>query len=77
MPLSAATTVPRESLPLNSSTVLPASAVPVIVGVLILVNEVVVVISGAAGAVVSIVIGSPVDETEVLPARSVALTVNV
>ena len=32
---------------------------------------------GAVGAVVSIVIGSPVDETEVLPARSVALTVNV
>ena len=77
VPLSAAITVPRESLPLNSSTVLPASAVPVIVGVLILVNEVVVVIDGAAGAGVSIVIDSPVDGSEVLPARSVALTVSV
>ena len=50
VPLSAAITVPRESLPLNSSTVLPASAVPSIVGVLILVNEVDVVITGVAGS---------------------------
>ena len=34
-------------------------------------------ISGAAGAVVSIVIGSTVDGAEVLPAASVAVTVNV
>ena len=33
--------------------------------------------TGAAGAVVSIVIGSPVDGTEVFPASSVAVTVNV
>ena len=59
VPLSAAITVPRESLPLNSSTVLPASAVPSIVGVLSFVNAVVVVITGAAGAGVSIVIHSP------------------
>ena len=77
LPLSAAITVPRESLPLNSYTVLPASAVPSIVGVLILVKAISVVINGAAGAVVSIVIGSPVDGTEVFPASSVAVTVNV
>ena len=68
MSLSAATTVPRESLPLNSSTVVPGAVVPVIVGVLSLVNAIVVVISGAAGAVVSIVIGSPTDGEEVFPA---------
>ena len=77
VPFSAAVTVPSESLPLNISTVLPASAVPSIVGVLSFVNAVVVVINGAAGAVVSIVIGSPVDGTEVFPASSVAVTVNV
>ena len=74
--LSAAITVPRESLPLNSSTVLPASAVPSIVGVLSFVNAVVVVITGAAGAIVSIVIGSPVDGSDIFPASSVAVTVN-
>ena len=62
---------------MNSSTVLPASAVPLIVGELILVNEVDDVISGAAGAVVSTVIFSPADGTEVFPASSVAVTVNV
>ena len=56
---------------------LPASAVPSIVGVLILVNAVAVVITGAAGAVVSIVIGSPVDGSDIFPAASVAVTVNV
>ena len=61
----------------NKLTVLPGSAVPVIVGVVILVNEVVVVITGASGAVVSIVIGSSADGTEVFPAASVAVTVNV
>ena len=77
LPLSAAITVPRESLPLNSSTVLPASAVPSIVGVLILVKAISVVINGAAGAVVSISIGNPTDSADTLPARSVALTVSV
>ena len=56
-PSDPAVAVPRESLPLNSSTILSASAVPSIVGVVILVNAVVVVITGASGAVVSIVIG--------------------
>ena len=46
MSLSAAVTVPRDSLPLNSSTVLPASAVPSIVGVVSFVRGVVVVIVG-------------------------------
>ena len=56
---------------------LPASAVPSIVGVLILVKAISVVINGAAGAVVSTVIFSPADGTEVFPASSVAVTVNV
>ena len=56
---------------------LPTSAVPSIVGVLILVNAVVVVITGAAGAVTSISIGNPTDVADTLPARSVALTVSV
>ena len=56
---------------------LPASAVPSITGVLILVNAKSVVITGAFGAVVSISIGNPTDYTDVLPARSVALTVSV
>ena len=77
MPLSSAVAVPREVLPLNSSTVLPASAVPSIVGVLSLVNAIVVDITGASGAVVSIVIGSPIDGAEVLPASSVAITVRL
>ena len=77
LPSSAATTVPRESLPLNSSTVLPASAVPSIIGVASFVRGVVVDITGASGAVVSIVIGSPIDGAEVFPASSVAVTVNV
>ena len=56
---------------------LPASAVPSIVGVVSLVNAVVVVITGAAGAVASISIGNPTDSTDVFPAKSVALTVSV
>ena len=56
---------------------LPASAVPSITGVLILVNAVVVVITGASGTVASISIGNPTDSTDVFPARSVALTVSV
>ena len=54
--MASAVAVPREISPLNKVTVLPASAVPAISGVLILVNEVVVDITGASGAVVSIVI---------------------
>ena len=72
-----AVTVPREVSPLNSSTVLPASAVPSIVGVVRFVVMVAVVITGASGAVVSIIIGSPVDGTEVFPAASVAVTVRL
>ena len=55
MPSASAVSVPREVLPLNKVTVVPASAVPSIVGVLTLVNAVVVVITGASGGVVSIV----------------------
>ena len=77
LPSLAAITVPRTLFPFRSSTLLPASAVPSIVGVLILVKAISVVINGAAGAVVSIVIGSPVDGTEVFPASSVAVTVSV
>ena len=76
-PSDPAVAVPRDLLPLNSSTILSASAVPSIVGVVILVNEVVVVITGASGAVVSIVMFSSVDGTEIFPAASVAVTVNV
>ena len=53
--MPSAVAVPREVLPLNKVTVVPASAVPSIVGALILVNAVSVVITGASGAVVSIV----------------------
>ena len=56
---------------------LPASAVPSITGVLSLVNSVSVVITGAAGAVVSIVNASAVDADEVFPAASVAVTVRL
>ena len=75
MPSLPAFTVPRDSLPLNSSTLLPASAVPSIVGVSILVNAVVVVITGAAGAVVSTSTSTEMDD--VFPAASVALMVKV
>ena len=53
---------------------LPASAVPCISGVLSFVNAVVVVITGASGAVVSIVNASAVEADEVFPAASVAVT---
>ena len=72
--MASAVAVPREVLPLNSSTVLPASAVPAISGVLLLVNVVVVVITRASGAVVSIVKSSAVEADEVFPAASVAIT---
>ena len=76
-PPESAVAVPREVSPLNSSTVLPTSAVPSIVGVVRFVVVVVVVIVGASGAVVSIIIGSPVDGKEVFPAASVAVTVRL
>ena len=55
---------------------LPASAVPLIAGVLLLIDPEV-VMTGAAGDVVSISIGNPTDSADTLPARSVALTVSV
>ena len=76
LPSESAVAVPRDSFPLNSSTVLPASAVPSIVGVFMLVTNESVVITGASGAVVSIVKASSVEADDVFPAASVALTVN-
>jgi hypothetical protein len=76
-PLPSAVDSPRELLPLNSSTVLPASAVPTISGVLSLVVDVVVVIDGVLGKVVSISIVNPADATDSFPATSVDLTVSV
>ena len=67
--------VPREVSPLNSSTVLPASAVPSIVGVVSFVADVVVVIVGASGAVVSTSIVISEDAADSFPAASVAVTV--
>ena len=74
-PSDPAVAVPSEIFPLNNVTVLPTSAVPAITGVLILVNAVSVVITGASGAVVSIVNASAVDADEVFPAASVAVDV--
>ena len=75
MPSTSAVAVPREISPLNNVTMLPASAVPAISGVGLFVNAVVVVITGASGAVVSIVNASAVEADEVFPAASVAVTV--
>ena len=76
-PSDPAVAVPREIAPSSKVTVVPGAVVPSIVGVAILVNEVVVVITGASGAVVSIVIDSSSAGIEVFPAASVAVTVNV
>ena len=70
-----AVAVPKEEEPLNRVTVEPASAVPEIVGVESLVNDEE-TINGASGAVASIVIESPEELEEVLPAESVAVAVN-
>jgi hypothetical protein len=70
-----AVVVPKDASPLNSSTVLPASAIPSIVGVASFVSDVVVVIDGADGAVVSTVRFNALDAAEVFPAASVAVTV--
>ena len=67
--------VPKEEEPLNRVTVEPASAVPEIIGVESLVNDEE-TINGASGAVASIVIESPEEAEEVLPAESVAVAVN-
>ena len=53
--------------PLNKVTVLSASAVPSIVGVGLFVSEVVVVIDGVLGAVVSIVMFITPDSTKESP----------
>ena len=67
--------VPKEEEPLNRVTVEPASAVPEIIGVESLVNDEE-TINGASGAVVSIVIESPEEADDTLPAESVAFAVN-
>ena len=80
-PLLSAVAVPKEEEPLNNVTVELASAVPVIVGVESLVEEEVdkdVGASGAveSGAVESIVMERAEEESDVLPALSVAVVVN-
>ena len=60
----------------NKVTVLPASAIPSISGVESLVSDMVDVIDGSLGAVVSTVMLSALDASEIFPAASVALTVN-
>ena len=77
LPSASAVAVPRDSSPLNSSTVLPASAVPAISGVGSFVHAVVVDIPGASGSAVSIVNASAVEADEVLPDKSVALTMRL
>ena len=54
---------------------LPDSATPSIVGVESFVSDVVVVIIGLAGAIVSTVIFNALDAAEIFPAASVAVTV--
>ncbi len=72
-----AITDPRALSPSSKVTVVPGAVVPSIVGVLILVKAISVVMTGAAGDVVSISIGNPTDSADTLPARSVALTVSI
>ena len=63
----------------KTSTVLLASAVPLIVGVvsLVVVPSAGLVMTGAAGAVVSMVTSTPADGTLSFPASSVAVAVKV
>ena len=75
MPSTSAVAVPSVLSPSSNVTVVPGADVPAIVGVLLFVKSVVVVIKGAAGAVVSIVNASAVEADEVFPAASVAVTV--
>ena len=74
-PLLSAVAVPKSVVPLYSFTVLPASAVPEIAGVESVVNDEETIVGAAAGAVASIVIESPEEAEEVLPAESVAVAV--
>ena len=73
-PSLSAVAEPKSVVPLYSFTVLPASAVPEIAGVESLVKDEE-TINGASGAVASIVIESPEEAEEVLPAESVAVAV--
>ena len=73
--VSSAVVVPIADPLLNKVTVLPASATPSIVGVESLVSDVVVVIDGWDGAVVSTVRFNALDTSEIFPASSVATTV--
>ena len=56
---------------------LPNSAVPSIVGVELFVSDVVVVIDGVLGAVVSIVIANSSEASDSFPNASVAVTLSV
>ena len=73
--MESAVAVPREVSPLNKVKVLPASAVPSIAGVESLVRDVVVVIDGSLGAMVSTVKENTEDSEDVLPAPSLAVNV--
>ena len=75
-PLLSAVAVPKEEEPLKRVTVEFASAVPEIVGVESVVAEEVDKDVGASGAVASIVIESPEEADDTLPAESVAFAVN-
>ena len=76
-PLTSALVEIPELLPsINKLIILPESAVPSIAGVESLINNVVVVIDGVLGAVVSISIGNVIDNTDTLPTKSVAVTVS-
>ena len=72
---SATVVIPVVEPSTNKVTVLPASAVPLIVGVVSFVVAPDVDITGASGAVVSIVNETASDTVDVFPAVSVALTV--
>ena len=72
---SAVAVTPVVEPSINKVTVLPASAVPLIVGVVSFVVAPDVDITGASGAVVSIVNETGSDATEIFPASSVAVTV--
>ena len=72
---SAVVVIPVVEPSTNKVTVLPASAVPLIVGVVSFVVAPDVDITGASGAVVSIVNETASDADDVFPAVSVALTV--
>src|SRR5690606_36357910 len=74
-PFSAAIVVPCEVPSLNTSTVLSASAVPLIVGVasVLTASSLGLVMLGALGAVVSMIIVVATDSALVLPAASIAL----